>query len=161
MRLSEVAELVMMLLAAYPHRDMSAATSDVYERSLRDLDVEVARVAVERLIRTSRFLPSIAEIREACEFTQNGPRRTGEEAWAIAMKAVRYIGQYQPAPTFKDPLIGEVLLMWGSWEEFCVSEGGVADRARFIQFYDELAKRRHEQDVAGELADVLELKRIK
>lgn len=161
MKLSEVAELVMMLLAAYPHRDMSAATSSVYERSLRDLDVNLARVAVERLIRTSKFLPSIAEIREACEVTQKGHLRTGGEAWADAVKAARYVGSYAPTPKFKDPLVTEALRLWGSWKEFCLSpEDDAAGRARFIQLYDELAKRKHEQDVAGALP-VVELKRIK
>jgi hypothetical protein len=161
MKLSEVTEIVMTLLAAYPNRDMSAHTSDVYERSLRDLDRDVAHAAVERLIRTCRFLPSIAEIREACEVTQHGHRRTGEEAWADAMKAVRYVGQYRPMPRFRDPIVTEALKLWGSWEDFASCDHSAADRARFIQLYDELAKRTREQAVAGSLPTGGGLKRIK
>jgi len=62
---SEAAELVMMLMGAFPNAKTSESTSQVYETLLVDLDVAVARRAVARLVATSRFLPSIAEIREA------------------------------------------------------------------------------------------------
>lgn len=54
-----------MLLGAYPNAKATASTSQVYEAMLADLDVAEARAAVQRLIATSRFMPTVAEIREA------------------------------------------------------------------------------------------------
>jgi hypothetical protein len=64
---SESAQLVMMLMAAFPHTKATPATSAVYEESLADLDFAVARKAVARLLKTVKFLPTIAEIREECK----------------------------------------------------------------------------------------------
>lgn len=66
MKKSEAAELVMMILAAYPNAKTSSSTSQVYETMLADLDPKTARQAVTALIATSKFVPTIAEIREAC-----------------------------------------------------------------------------------------------
>lgn len=66
MKPSEAAELVMMLLGAYPTAKSTAATGHVFESMLADLDVRTAREAVKRLIATSKFMPSVAEIREEC-----------------------------------------------------------------------------------------------
>lgn len=56
----------MMLIGAFPNAKTSEATSQVYETMLADLDAGLARRAVTRLIGTSKFLPTISEIREAC-----------------------------------------------------------------------------------------------
>lgn len=65
MKASESAKLVMMLMAAFPNGKTSEATSKVYEEMLADLDFAAARRAVTNLIRTAKFLPTVAEIREA------------------------------------------------------------------------------------------------
>jgi hypothetical protein len=56
----------MMLKGAFPAAKTTESTSQVYETMLADLDWVVAQRAVTQLIATSRFLPSIAEIREVC-----------------------------------------------------------------------------------------------
>jgi hypothetical protein len=61
---SESAEVVMMLLAAYPHAKATPGTSRVYETMLSDLDVTSARAAAQKLIAESKFMPTVAEIRE-------------------------------------------------------------------------------------------------
>lgn len=65
MKRSESAELVMLILGAYPNAKTTSGTSGVYESLLADLDAKAARQAVQQLIATSRFMPTIAEIREA------------------------------------------------------------------------------------------------
>lgn len=66
MKHSEAAELVLMMLAAFPNAKATEATNQVYEKMLVDIDVTVARRAVHKLIATSKWFPSVAEIREAC-----------------------------------------------------------------------------------------------
>jgi len=66
MKHSEAAELVLMMLAAFPSAKVTDSTSQVYEGMLADIDVAVARRAVHKLIATSKWFPTVAEIREAC-----------------------------------------------------------------------------------------------
>ena len=153
MKKSEVTEIVIMLVATYSTARGDATswarTVAVYERMLEDLDVEVARKAVQRLITTSRFLPTIAEIRETAFEIVNGPARTGEEAFAIVLRAIREVGQYQ-APVFDDELIVEALGVWGGWEGACNSpENDPGGRARFVELYDALAAARRLDAISG------------
>ncbi len=141
MKKSEVAELVVVLFSAFPNAKVTEETNAAYERYLEDLDRERASAAVQRLIGTSRFLPSIAEIREAAAGVVLGPVRSGSEAWGDALEAVRRVG-WCGNPRFKDPLVKEALRLWGGWQEFCASpEDDPGGRARFIDLYDQLARR--------------------
>lgn len=149
MKKSEVAEMVMMLLASYPAAKTVEKTPEVYEMMLADLDVAVARKAVTRLIASSKWLPTIAEIREACTALTHGPMRLGGEAWQDAMTEVRRRGRYA-TPQFADPMVAETIRMWGSWQGFCNSpEDDPGGRARFIELYDQLAARARADVVSG------------
>jgi hypothetical protein len=140
MKRSEVAEIVMMLMAAFPHAKTTASTSAVYERALEDLDVEAGRKAVQRLMATSKFMPTIAEIREVAYALQHGRARSGEEAYAIVLRAVRRFGFYG-TPRFTDPHIQRAIGVWGSWSQVCLSpDDDAAGRARFIELYEQLAR---------------------
>ncbi len=103
MKPSEAAEIVLMLMAAFPASKTLPTTSAVYECSLADLDAAVARKAVTRLIATRKWLPTVAEIRSAATDLRLGAVRDGGEAWKDAVAAVRYVGRYD-VPAFPDPL---------------------------------------------------------
>ncbi|HEY4657958.1 MAG TPA: replicative helicase loader/inhibitor, partial [Gemmatimonadaceae bacterium] len=117
MKPSEAAEIVMMLIAAYPNARLTPSTSQVYESALADLDCATVRKAVTRLLATSKWLPTIAEIRAGTTDLELGPARDGGQAWQDAMAAVRRVGRYG-VPKFLDPLVSEALRLWGSWLDF-------------------------------------------
>lgn len=137
-----------MLLQAYPQAQFGPASSALYERELADLDGPTALEAVRRLIRTSKWMPTVAEIRTAAADVRHGPKRLGAEAWGDAMDAVRKVGAYHPPPAFEDALVGECVRLMG-WRNLCHSENGTADRARFIDLYDGLQDRARADVVAG------------
>lgn len=158
MKKSEAAEIVMMLIAAYPATKATEQTSQVYEAMLGDLDADVARAAVQRLLATSRWMPTIAEIREACTAQTHGAARSGEQAWAELMMAKRKHGYDYGAvdthrrskdPLFGDPLIQQCLMMWGGWNAFALADEDAAARARFIALYGELAGRERQDLIVG------------
>lgn len=153
MKRSEVIELVLMLAAAMPHRNVESSTLKVYQEKLLDLEVGPARQAINRLIGTKDFFPTIAEIRRTYADLVRGPRGTGEQAYQTALQAVRSIGRTyggEPAPIFQDPLINRAVGIFGTWNDFCNSPtddpGG---RARFIELYDQLANAAREDFVSG------------
>jgi hypothetical protein len=135
---ADVAELVTMLMAAFPHAKVSSATSGVYEMALVDLDKALGRKAVATLIATNRFLPTVAEIRETCVTLQHGRSRPGADAWGEVLAALKRYG-YTRTPgvdfQFNDPLVLRAVRSLG-WRELCGSDNSVADRARFIELYD-------------------------
>lgn len=141
-----------MLFSAYPNAKVGERTTALYEAMLADLDVKVARAAAQRLIATSKFLPTISEIREACADQRHGAPRSGEEAYAELMRSVRRHGRNygQGEPRFADPNISRAIAVWGSWNDLCASPvddpGG---RARFIELYEALSGRVRQDLVAG------------
>ncbi len=163
MKASEAAELVAVLMAAFPSARPTARTSEVYERMLMDLDGKTANAAVERLLATSRFMPTVAEIRDACIDLSHGDRRAGGEAWGECLKAIGRFGVYRSPGkdfSFQDPLVARCVAALG-WEPLCNSENQAADRARFIELYDQLAVGHRKNQNAGELPAVQRLKALK
>lgn len=137
----EVAKLVGVLMASFPNGKVAAETSAIYERMLADLDYPAANAAVERLLATSRFLPTVAEIREAALTLYAGELRPGGDAWGSVLTAIRKYG-YVRVPgvdfQFDDPVTADAVRAL-NWTELCNSENVAADRARFIELYDKLA----------------------
>lgn len=139
---AECAKLVAVLVATYPNARVNALTSEAYERMLADLDYPSANAAVEKLLATSRFMPTIAEIREGVLALANGERRPGGEAWGEVHRLISRFGarRYDEGipPPMADEVSRQVVDALG-WSNLCDSENQVADRARFIELYDRLA----------------------
>ncbi len=148
----EASQLVAVLFASYPSAHIERRHVDAFVSGIVDLDAATAAEAVTRLRRTARFLPAVAEIREACAQLQRGPLRSGEEAYAELTTAVRLHGRDygQGEPRFTDPIIARCLGVWGSWNDFCASPSDdPGGRARFVELYDELAGRERQAAAAG------------
>lgn len=145
---ADVAELFALIAGAFPNSRVTAATGTIYRRMLVDLDREKAHAAVCRLLATAKFMPTIAEIRGAAVDLELGARRAGAEAWGDVGMAVRRFGRYQD-PEFTDPLVAECVRSFG-WHSLCDSTNDVADRARFVELYDQLSARQRADQVAGE-----------
>jgi hypothetical protein len=131
---SEVSKLVYMLFSAYHSKEPQDATIELYEQLLLDLPAEPAKAAVLRLLQTSRFRPTIAEVREAALLVESGPKRTGIEAWGDVTRAIRYVGVYR-VPKFQDPLVQQLVEAIG-WREVCLGDNEAALRARFCEGYN-------------------------
>lgn len=158
---TECKKLVAMLLGAYPQSRISAATPEIYERMLADLEWIAANAAVERLLATAKFMPTIAEIREAALAVTVGEVKRGGEAWGEVQRllarygAKRYdIGWKAP---IADPVAAQVVAALG-WVAMCDSENQVADRARFIDLYDQIAARDRRSMTADHLPSAQRLK---
>lgn len=161
----EVAKLVAVLMAALPGAHVASSTdpdgkvvnrtSAVYERMLADLDFDIARVAVEQVLATWRYasmLPSVAEIRERYMALKHGELSAGGEAWGLVQRAITSRGRNRiPGVDFElEPVALETVRALG-WANLCNSENQAADRARFIELYDQLAARGRRETVVASL----------
>lgn len=145
----EVQKLVCVLIAAFPSAmakvddEHQRNTMAIYRRMLADLDYLVANAAVERLLATCRFMPAVSEIRDACLSLTQGEVRAGGDAWGSVLKAIAEQGAHRTPGAdfqFRDPVVLLCVKALG-WRELCLSENQVADRARFIELYEQLAAK--------------------
>lgn len=137
-----------VLFAAYPAA--MARQSDIqqqetrktYRLMLADLNFDLVQCAVARLIATAKWLPTVAEIREAAVLISAGNTRTGLEAWGDVTRAIGRQGAYR-APGkdffFRDDIVARCVAAL-SWSELCASELIASERARFIESYDRMAQ---------------------
>src|ERR1044072_4862148 len=156
--------LLAVLATAFPDDQQLVATQKLYRRMMRDLDANACTQAIARLIATSKKLPKIAEIRSATMAQLQGRREFGLEAWGRVQKAVAREGiRKRPGDNTErrpgdfhfagddGPIILRCVDAMG-WEYLCCSENQVADRARFIELYEQLATGAIEDRNVGEIA---------
>jgi hypothetical protein len=137
---ADVSELVTLLVGAFPNTKFTDENSAVYEAALRDLDRDVLAAAVNKLIATARFLPTPGEVRDMAVRVQVGERRPGGLAWGDVQNAMKKQSAYKTPGVdfvFRDPLVQTCVDALG-WRELCMSTNSTADRARFIELYDQV-----------------------
>lgn len=85
MRESEATGIVALLMASYPRGDWPASTQNVYRAAVEPFTFGEARQAVERIVASRDFPPSIAEVRrEIVESRLDLP--SDVEAWELATR---------------------------------------------------------------------------
>lgn len=160
----ECRDVLKLIGAAYPAQrqrmsgDDVRAMASVYTAGLLDLDFDRVRAAVDRLVKGSRFMPTIAEIREAAVDVAHGTRLPGGDAWGRCLRMIRRYGSHRhPGVDFPvdDPALLATIRSLG-WLGLCQSNNPQADRARFIELYDQLAKgERKEAAIASSATSAL------
>ena len=135
----ESGDIIHMLKATWTRKAMRDDTAEIYVMCLRDLDYQDAKAAVLDLIANSKWMPSIAEIRQATlALTDDMP--SAADAWGEVNEAFHYPGVWGD-PQWSDPIVGKVVAGMGGWKVLCVSENGMADRAHFLKAYRIEAER--------------------
>ena len=157
----EILMIFQMLQANYHYalKDMTAAqVSDLqvlWCELLRDIDGELLRAAALQHVATSKWFPTVAELREAAANIVNPDHHmTAMEAWGEVVAQIRSVGSYG-RPQFSNPLIHKMVSDMG-WNNLCTSEMPGADRARFIDGYKALVVRQTHETM--ELPQVTEVK---
>jgi hypothetical protein len=81
---ADVAELVLLLTAAYPDYQLNDATAQTYQHFLADLDFEISKAVVVNHVATRKWFPKICELREAVL-----ERELGIESVEVALMQIR------------------------------------------------------------------------
>lgn len=139
-------ELVAIIAATWTRPPVEKATVHAYAFGLADLDYGLAQEAVRSLMQTSRFLPTIAEIRERA-VADRVKLPTPEEAWGIVRRAVNRIGSYQVAAFDCDEIQQAVDAL--GWRNICLDENETATRARFCAAMQSFCARRMQDEASG------------
>lgn len=128
----ELSLSVASLRAAFPNANLPVETVEIYKAALADLDADDVQAAVGALIRSSRYFPTVAEIREkVAERSLGLPGPVGAWEEAVARAENRW---ERP----RTPLVTEALNAIGGIWAVKTSDNVIATRAQFLKFYDEL-----------------------
>ncbi|HUS27572.1 MAG TPA: replicative helicase loader/inhibitor [Kofleriaceae bacterium] len=152
---TEITQALKLIFAAYPQQRarMSAddvkAMHDVWSLAFADVSLEPAKAAIARHVCTSKWMPSIAEIREQLGTLHHGLKRSGINAWGD-LKALRTYRERE-AMEQVDPVVLFVCRAfdWIEWRTLLKASGDIeqwhvvvpleneaSDRARFAELYD-------------------------
>jgi hypothetical protein len=158
--LEEITKVFGALSLSYPNyiKDADAKnTITIYAELLADIPGDVLRAAAKQHIASSKFFPTIAELRQLALSIAIAalPERTGVEAWGLVVDTFasggyyRYEDGHDVTPEFDDPLItATVKGMGGYWHLYgCIRDphgNPAADRARFIDCYEALKRRQRD-----------------
>jgi hypothetical protein len=140
----EILSVLKILGDVYPSHRLSSSAVEVYVRLLADIPAMLLEQAALDHISRSAFFPAIAEMRAAAFniLESADPLPGGYEAWAEVQAEIGRVG-HAGVPDFSNPITARVVEQLG-WRYLCLSENPVADRAHFVQAYQELAARKRE-----------------
>jgi hypothetical protein len=128
--------VMLLLSAAYPGVDVADQTPKLYHRMLADIPDKLLEAAVLDHISRSPYYPKVSELRSAVgRLSGQTEIQPAIEAWGDVCKAIRYAGS-DNHPKFKNPITARIVEMMG-WLDLCRSTNTIADRARFIDAYNE------------------------
>lgn len=144
---AQTAKLLAVVAAAYPSFEVDETRVEVWRELLGDLDFELLGVAVRRHITSSRFAPTVAEIREQAMRASGSEQMTAGEAWGAVHEAVQIYGYYRPQEGLDSlpPLVARAAKQIG-WSQICLeTEVGVL-RGQFMRVFEQLARRAEREE---------------
>lgn len=134
--------LVKGLKSAYTNPSFlpDGAAIKVWYAFLKDLPYETLEQGIYRYILTNKFPPSIAEIREACTTDPYAIDWSG--AWEQVQYVISRYGYYREAEAMEhlDEPTRRCVKRLG-FQNLCVSENAVADRANFRAIFEAEQKK--------------------
>ncbi|SDA45390.1 hypothetical protein SAMN02910343_00643 [Dialister histaminiformans] len=134
---------ILMLLTSL-FKGFTAEQAAVYDRFLADIPASLLEKAVRSLIYTSKFPPTVAEIRAEAECIYHSASGVQESdysrAWGELKQAIAHYG-YAREPHFKDPVLTETVKRIG-WKSICCSpiDDEAILRAQFRDIYKSVAE---------------------
>lgn len=122
--------------ALLPNRE----AMELWYQELQDISYDLATVSLRKWVQTNKWPPTIAEIRKTASETTTSKLPDWGDGWQQTMDMIRKHGFYEPAAAYAemDDLTREVVRRLG-WENLCLSQDRMADRANFRMIYEELA----------------------
>lgn len=153
MNKQETAKLLAYIAIAYPNGKVepNEPTVNLWSQFTAEMPYSAAKAAVDSMIATLKFPPTIADIREAVARAQSEARGdlSAGEAWAKVNRSFRLYGYYDPtgARQFLGERIWDVIKMVsGSYCDMCIAEDEHIP-ARFERLYKAQAEKQHRNDM--------------
>jgi hypothetical protein len=133
----EIIKIMAVMAKAYPNYAPKEGTAELYHMILEDIPYDALQAGAKSYLTTNNaFFPTPGQWRQLSldisMAKSNIP--SAIEAWGEVLRAFDNYGSYRE-PKFTHPLITNIVCQMG-WQNLCLSENQVADRARFLQAYE-------------------------
>jgi hypothetical protein len=112
----EQVTFLVSVLASTFQRQVTPAMLQGYLIGLSGMALEDVKQATQTALRTCKFMPAPAELRELAGDAK--PEDAALIAWEIATRAVASVGWYGSVQ-FEDPAITATIRSLGGWQRFC------------------------------------------
>lgn len=113
---------------------------------LKDIEYSVLELAVKKLICEMVYPPTIADIRKSVAETIQAPVLDAATAWGEVRDAIRRYGFYRKEEALKSlSFLTRKVVQGIGWQELCLSENQMADRAHFIKMFESIAQREKQE----------------
>lgn len=144
----------------YPSWKVSDDTLKSWTALTSDMDPkDLLRASIEHC-RTSKWPPTVAEIREL-SVRPSAASPSPEAAWAEVMGEIRRVG-WCGAPKFSTPDIERAARSIGSWKTLCsqTTDQLAANRAHFYRAYEAMARTAKREEECVQIDGLLERARL-
>ena len=168
---AETAMLLALMAAAWPKFEPDDAKVALWHELFEDTDFRVAQVALKKLMLSSPYPPTIADMRREVLAVTTPPedRITPAEAWGLVKKCFSKYSinrEKEVLERLPGPVADTVRYM--GWRELCMSDEGEIVRAQFMRMFDQVATRRREEallppamrETIGQLASKMDMERL-
>lgn len=162
--MQEIIKLLTPYLMAFPSSKANEGTLIVYAKALAALNLAEIETAMLKLLRTTKFFPSVAEIYEAAEnikaFANRKEIAQPADAWEEVMRQVHDVFVYKE-PVFSSPAIKRAAMSMG-WTSLCELpvEGMNTARAQFMRIYENEINRAKNRKTNAEIINMIAAKKV-
>lgn len=145
-------------------KDMTQDQVAVWYSFFENDSIDVFQKAIKTVCATSRFFPSIAEIKAAMAESDLN-RLSSDQAWNNVQYAISRYGYYQPEKAMESltPEEQATVKSLGGFQKLCQQENNEWLRKDFCKIYDDMKGRDLVKYVTGDLisiADIQEKKKL-
>ena len=140
----EFVTLVLAMQAMYGDEFIGTEEAmDVWFALLYDLDYKILSKALQKHMLTNKFKPTVAELREIYADLICPAISDWSEGWEKVSRAIGHYGMYRTEEAMEslDEVTREAVKRLG-FQNICLSENIVADRARFAEIYQAIQQRK-------------------
>lgn len=145
----EFALFVSYLRTYYPRENIlpNKQATEIWYTELKDIPYNIAIMALREHVHSEKWSPSISEIRAKATEIQTGAVEDWGSGWQKVMDAIRRFGMYREAEALEgmDEITRATVQRLG-FQNICLSENIIADRARFKDIYEQLAERKKREN---------------
>lgn len=145
---AQTCEIIKAFFPKFQENIDSKQKKTIWYEMFEDLEFDVTSTALKKVLAESKYMPTVAEIRQAVANIKNPKNEmTGSEAWGQIRKAIQRFGSWnvQDAYQSMDPEVRKLAKRFG-FKDLCVSENIMADRAHFIKLWKQQQEKKQKYD---------------
>ena len=128
----------------YPKENLlpNEQAMELWYKQLQDIPYPIAELTLNRWVATSKWSPSIADIRQQAISLTRGDGKEWGEAWQDVLTAIKMYGTYREEEALEslDDTTRTVVRRLG-FRNLCLSEEIQVDRANFRMIYEQQQQR--------------------